>query len=170
MGEGCRQSHDSCCVLIRLGKAWKAQIVAEGISVPHRAGGLGSVPWAPLLYLHCKDVSIGGWAVRATQQEIVALSCHVFLHMCACMCARLSEKRQLHFYCLPPLPPPPSVQWWCRRLSVLRLCHSLQTYFPGRAVMQKTQEKNIYFCMWKRCFRLDKDKWDLYVPTYRWRL
>lgn len=63
----------------------------------------------------------GAGAVRATQGETVALPCHVSVHMCARMCACLSEKRQHHFYCLPPLPLSSLyTHRRCRRLSVLR--------------------------------------------------
>lgn len=124
MGEGCRQSHDSCCVLIRLGKAWKAQTVAEGISGSHSVWGLGLVPSVLLLYLRFKDVSIEGAGLSeprsGKQLHCLVMSVRICVHACVCVCA-WCEKRQLHFYCLPPLPPSSSyAQWRCRRLSVVR--------------------------------------------------
>lgn len=157
MGEGCRQSHDSCCVLIRLGKAWKAQTVAEGISGSHSVRGLGLVPSVLLLYLRCEDVSMGvGGVGGGLSEERSGKQLHCLV-MSACICVHACvrawcEKRQLHFYCLPPLPPPPLLQLcsvemqkaFCGTL----LCHSLQTYFPGRAVMQKTEgeKTSIFIC------------------------
>lgn len=154
MGEGCRQSHDSCCVLIRLGKAWKAQTVAEGISGSHSVWGLGLVPSVLLLYLRFKDVSIGGGAGLSEprsgkQLHCLVMSVRICVHACLCVCARLVREKAAPF--LLSSSPPPLLQLcsvemqkaFCGTL----LCHSLQTYFPGRAVMQKTEGKSIYFYM-----------------------
>lgn len=128
------------------GKAWKSPDSSRGHICSRSAAGPASVPSALLLYLHCKDASIGGWAVRATQQETVALTCHVWLGMCACMCARAwARKGSSIFAFFLPSPPP-----LLRRCSVemqkafccTLLCHSLQTHFPGRAVLQKGTEGN----------------------------
>lgn len=110
MGEGCRQSHDSFCVLIRLGKAWKAQTVAEGISGSHSVWGLVLVPSVLLLYLRFKDVSIGGLGCQshAAGNSCTVLSC-LSAYVCMHVCVRAPGVRKgssIFTVFLPPPSPP----------------------------------------------------------------